>query len=963
MESNPHIIDDKMTYKIDKKTAVESAKLRHLFSASKSALIASTLLASILAFMEREVIASSVIAVWYSLIVLVTLGRVTLIIAYQRAQADDYSALRARLMQFRFGVLMNGLVWSSVGLLILPANDLQHQMFLIFILAGLATGAIISFSADLVSAIIHSVFVLVPLIISLLIVKGSFSLEMGLTVLLYFGFILINSRQFNLHILENIALNLETVEKEKEVRHYAESLELHNQILFQINQHTTLPVVLEQLALRVETQHPSMLCSILLLDRDGKTLRTATAPSLPNFYNQAIDGTEIGDNIGSCGTAAFRGERIIVEDIQQHPYWTHFRDLASKAGLQSCWSQPFKNKEGRELGTFAIYHSQKRQPTEIELGLISNYAALAQLAVESNHAQNNLSVAAIAFESQDGILVTDANKTILRVNRSFTKITGYSEEEVIGQTLGMHGSEQPNVNLYASIWEGIEHVDSREGEFNNYRKNGDAYQERLVVTKVEDSSGIITNYVASLIDVTESKAAAEEIQSLAFYDPLTKLPNRRLLIDRLKHALAVSARSGRDGALLFIDLDHFKTLNDSLGHDVGDLLLQQVAERLATCVREGDTVARFGGDEYIVMLEGLSDCAIKAAVQAGLIGEKILATLNQPYQLSTNSYQSTGSLGIALFNNEGHTLENILKCADIAMYQAKKKGRNTLCFFDPQMQYDLHARVELELKLRNALALKQLHLYYQIQVDHLGVPLGAEALIRWNHPERGLINPFQFIPLAEETGLILPVGEWVLDTACAQLKAWQLNVLTCNLTLSINVSPKQFRQEKFVEQVQAAVQRYAINPNLLKLELTESILLESIENTIVTMNALNKIGIKFSLDDFGTGYSSLQYLKRLPLYQLKIDQSFVRDIVVDSSDKVIVQTIIAMANNMALEVIAEGVETEEQRQILSSKGCKQFQGYLFGKPVPIEEFYVVLNQSKSHFKGVVKFDQQLRVAN
>ena len=930
-----------MMYKIDKKTALESAKLRHLFSASKSALIASTLLASILAFTEREVIASSVIAVWYSLIVLVALGRVALIIVYQRAQADGCSALRARLMQFRFGVLISGLVWGSVGFLIFPASDQHHQMFLIFILAGLATGAIISFSADLVSAFIHSVFILVPLNISLFIAKDSLSLMMGVTVLLYLGFILINSRQFNLHLLENIALNLEAVEKGKEVRHYAENLELNNQILSQINQHKALPVVLEQLALKVETLHPSMLCSILLLDYDGKTLRTATAPSLPNFYNQAIDGTEFGDNIGSCGTAAFRGERIIVEDIQQHPYWTPFRDLASKAGLQSCWSQPFKNQEGRVLGTFAVYHSQKRQPTEFELSLISDYAALAQLAVESHRAQNNLSIAAIAFESLDGILVTDANKTILRVNRSFTKITGYSEEEVIGQTLGIHGSEQPDVNLYTSIWEVIEHVNSSEGEFNNYRKNGESYLERLAVTKVKGSSGVITNYVASLIDITESKATAEEIQSLAFYDPLTKLPNRRLLIDRLQHALAVSARSGRDGALMFLDLDHFKTLNDSLGHDVGDLLLQQVAERLTACVREGDTVARLGGDEYIVMLEGLSDCTVEAAVQAGLIGEKILAALNQPYQFSTNSYQSTGSLGIALFNKHGRSLEDILKYADIAMYQAKKTGRNAMCFFDPQMQRDLHARVELERELRNALALKQLHLYYQIQVGHLGVPLGAEALIRWSHPERGLISPFQFIPLAEETGLILPIGEWVLDTACAQLKAWQLNALTCNLTLSINVSPKQFRQENFVEQVQAAVQRYAINPSLLKLELTESIMLESIENTIVTMNALNKIGIKLSLDDFGTGYSSLQYLKRLPLYQLKIDQSFVRDIAVDSSDKAIVQTIIAMANNMALEVIAEGVETEEQRQILSSKGCKQFQGYLFGKPVPIEEFDLV----------------------
>jgi len=830
-------------------------------------------------------------------------------------------------------------------------------------LAGLSAGGMISFSADLVSAIIYSISVLVPLIFSLFSDKGSLSVAMGAAGMLYLGFIIMSSRQINLNLIANIDLSLEAIEKGKEVRHYADNLKLNNQTLSQINQHTALPTILRELALHVEALHPNMICSILLLDNDGKTLRTAAAPSLPNFYNQAIDGVEIGDNVGSCGTAAFRGESVIVEDIQQHPYWTPFRDLASKAGLRSCWSQPFKDKNGKVLGTFAIYHSEISQPTQDELTLISDYANLAKLAIQSNRAQNNLSISAIAFESQDGILVTDANKMILRVNHSFTKITGYTEEEVIGQTLGMHGLQQRDVNLYTSIWEGIEDADVSKDEFNNYRKSGEAYPEQLVITKVKDSNGITTNYVASMTDITTSKAAAEEIQSLAFYDPLTKLPNRRLLIDRLKHALATSARSGRDGALLFLDLDHFKTLNDSLGHDVGDLLLQQVAERLATCVREGDTVARLGGDEYLVMLEELSEHAIEAAAQVELIGEKILAALNQPYHLASYVYQSTASLGIALFSNHDQSLEELLKHADIAMYQAKKAGRNTMRFFDPQMQKTIHARVTLERELRTALELNQFQLYYQIQVDHLGNPLGAEALIRWCHPERGLISPLHFIPLAEETGLILPIGKWVLDTACAQLKAWQRNVLTCDLTLSINISAKQFRQESFVEQVRTAVQRYAINPDLLKLELTESILLESIENTIAVMNALNGIGIRFSLDDFGTGYSSLQYLKRLPLYQLKIDQSFVRDIVVDSSDKAIVQTIIAMAKTMELEVIAEGVETEEQRQILRSKGCMKYQGYLFGKPTSIEEFDMVLNQSQSHFEGIVKFGHQLRVAS
>ena len=409
--------------------------------------------------------------------------------------------------------------------------------------------------------------------------------------------------------------------------------------------------------------------------------------------------------------------------------------------------------------------------------------------------------------------------------------------------------------------------------------------------------------------------------------------------------MASSARDGKQGALLFLDLDHFKTLNDSLGHDVGDLLLQQVAARLTSSVREGDTVARLGGDEYVVMLEDLSEQAMEAAAQAETIGDKILNTLNQPYLLGVHEYHSTSSIGVALFGNNEESLENLLKHADIAMYQAKKAGRNTLRFFDPQMQASITARVDLERELRKAIDKQQFHLYYQVQVDTSGRPLGAEALIRWIHPERGLVSPFHFIPLAEDTGLILPIGQWVLDTACTQLKNWQKDELTSDLTLSINVSAKQFHQADFVAQVQAAVQRSAINPMRLKFELTESMLLDNLDSTIVTMNALKEVGIRFSLDDFGTGYSSLQYLKRLPLYQLKIDQSFVRDIADDSSDQAIVRTIIAMAHTLNLSVIAEGVETAEQQDLLLSSGCTHYQGYLFGKPVPIDEFEALLRKN------------------
>ena len=441
-----------------------------------------------------------------------------------------------------------------------------------------------------------------------------------------------------------------------------------------------------------------------------------------------------------------------------------------------------------------------------------------------------------------------------------------------------------------------------------------------------------------------SLQAKDEIKHLAFYDPLTGLPNRRLLLDRLHQAFAFSARSGRECALLYIDLDNFKDINDTLGHDIGDLLLQQTAQRLESCMREGDTVARLGGDEFVVMLEDLSKQPIEAATQTEAVGEKILATLNQPYQLATHECHSTPSIGATLFSDHHQSAEELLKRADIAMYQAKKAGRNTLRFFNPKMQDVINARITLGSELRAALENRQFHLYYQIQVDSSHRPLGAEALIRWLHPERGMVSPAQFIPLAEETGLILPIGQWVLETACIQLKAWEQDALTRDLVLAVNVSAKQFRQVNFIAQVQSLVQRHAINPMRLKLELTESMLLDSIEDIITKMNVLKEIGIRFSLDDFGTGYSSLQYLKRLPLDQLKIDQSFVRNLAADSSDRAIVRTIIAMAQSLNLDAIAEGVETEEQQQLLMDNGCTHYQGYLFGKPVPIEQFEALLRQ-------------------
>lgn len=437
------------------------------------------------------------------------------------------------------------------------------------------------------------------------------------------------------------------------------------------------------------------------------------------------------------------------------------------------------------------------------------------------------------------------------------------------------------------------------------------------------------------------KAAHDEIRNLAFFDPLTGLPNRRLLLDRLRQTLAASTRSKRKRALLFVDLDDFKTLNDTLGHHIGDLLLQEVARRISIHIRESDTVARLGGDEFVVMLNDLSELAEEAAARAKVVAEKILVVIDEPYVLDGRECRSSASVGITVFGDAHDTANEVLQQADLAMYQAKADGRNTVRFFAPALQAAVNARAAMEEELRRAIKTNQFLLYYQSQIDR-GVLVGAEALLRWRHPVRGILSPGAFISLAEETGLILPLGDWVMETACQQIAAWAGRKGLPEITVAVNISARQFRNPDFVENVLKMLDRTGTDPRHLKLELTESMLVENIEDVIDKMKDLKSHGLRFSLDDFGTGYSSLAYLRRLPLDQLKIDQTFVRDILKDASCGAIAQSIISLGKAMGLSVIAEGVETEEQRDFLARLGCHLFQGFLFSRPVPLEEFQMLL---------------------
>jgi len=451
-------------------------------------------------------------------------------------------------------------------------------------------------------------------------------------------------------------------------------------------------------------------------------------------------------------------------------------------------------------------------------------------------------------------------------------------------------------------------------------------------------------------DLSERKAAEEEINQLAYYDPLTRLPNRRLLMDRLQQALATSARHQRSGALLMLDLDNFKTVNETRGHDRGDALLLQVAHRLRGCVHEDDTVARQGGDEFVVVLEDLGDSPEEAAARAEDVGQRILGVLREPYQIDGAAHHSSLSMGVTIYSGTRETVDELLKRADLALYQAKNAGRDTLRFYDPQMQAAVSARATLELDMRVGLAQGQFELYYQPQIDH-GRITGAEALLRWRHPRDGFISPAHFIPLAEETGLILPLGEWVLQAACRRLAAWAQQPDLALLSLAVNVSPRQFHQSGFVAQVLAALAGAGADGHQLKLEMTEGLLLQDVEDTIDKMGQLKGYGVGFSLDDFGTGYSSLSYLKRLPLDQLKIDQSFVRDVLTDPNDAAIARTVVALGTSLGLRVIAEGVETEAQREFLERHHCHAWQGYLLSPPVAVAEFEALVRRTNGALDG------------
>jgi diguanylate cyclase (GGDEF)-like protein/PAS domain S-box-containing protein len=719
---------------------------------------------------------------------------------------------------------------------------------------------------------------------------------------------------------------------------------LRVQVLELLARGSDLGRVLNLIIQQIEEEQPQLLCSILLRSKDGKHLHLGAAPSLPDFYNTATDGIEVAEGYGSCGHAAATGERTIVEDIQNHPYWKNFSAVAFDAGLASCWSEPVFSSLGDVLGTLALYQRSIARPSEVQLRLIEEMARTVGIAIERKRNEEELQLASTVFQaSPEAIVITDRDNRIVAVNPAFTRITQYEPHEAIGHDPKLLNSGKQGKAFYQAMWSAIQTFGSWQGEIVNRRKNGETYAEWLNINTVRDEKGEVRQRIAIFSDITDKKRSEEIIWRQANYDSLTGLPNRRLFHDRLMQELKREDRVQSSLSLMFIDLDHFKEVNDTLGHEAGDNLLMQASKRIAGCIRESDTLARLGGDEFTIILPGLSD-----PKRLGALADTIIHILAKPFMLGETSAYVSASIGITIYPQDADNLSALLKNADQAMYVAKSRGRNQYSYFTASMQEAAQTRLQLSTDLRRALDSGQFEIHYQPIVDLAsGQPVKAEALLRWKHPRLGFVSPALFIPLAEEIGLINDIGDWVFRQAALKAKHWcaDKDSPLSTLQISVNKSPRQFITGDNNLGLLTWLRALDIPPSCIVVEITEGLLMDDRAEVQEKLLAFRDAGIQVSLDDFGTGYSAMSYLQRFDIDYLKIDQSFVRNMVSNPGDHAIAEAIIVMAHKLGMKVVAEGVETVEQRDMLVAAGCDFGQGYLFARPMTSEQFDRYLTSS------------------
>ncbi|PPC93687.1 MAG: diguanylate cyclase [Methylotenera sp.] len=663
---------------------------------------------------------------------------------------------------------------------------------------------------------------------------------------------------------------------------------------------------------------------------DEKPLKAKTLVAVVN--NEIIDNIEYEVSGSPCSFLLENETYVLSKDKN-----CSLSKTMISLGMQEYIGHQLTSSDGKLIGMIFILMKNITQGTDLAIALLKVFAARASSELARLNSDVHIrNQASLLDKAQDAILVKDLNNNVLFWNRGAERLYGWTIDEALGEPI--ESLIYPDPTEFRIAMKTLLEKGEWTGEIEQVNK----YSKKLMIeshwTLVRDEKNIPQSVFSINTNISDRKFAEEKIEKLAFYDQLTGLPNRTLLTERLKHAFNVCSRYDTYGALLFIDIDNFKSLNDTVGHDVGDLLLKQISQRLSSCIRKTDCVARFGGDEFVVMLENLSKIETVATFECAEISQKILNSLNSPYMLEHIEHVSSASIGITLFSRNDDNITEVLKHADLAMYKAKSSGRNTMQFYDPAMHLEIISRVSLEEDLRVCITKNQLSLHYQPQLDVQANVVGAEALLRWTHPNRGMVSPATFIPIAEDNKMIIQMGKWVIESACKKLVQWRKDTITSKLTVAVNVSVIQFIQPDFVDHILQTIEKYKIDPSKLKIELTESIFISNHEEIVDKMLKLKDKGLNFSLDDFGTGYSSLNHLKKMPLSQLKIDQSFVRDIMHDEHDASIAKTIISLAKILGLEVIAEGVETIDQKNFLIANGCKLFQGYLFSKPLNESDF-------------------------
>lgn len=679
---------------------------------------------------------------------------------------------------------------------------------------------------------------------------------------------------------------------------------------------------------------PNAVGSVMLMDEAYEFLNVYAAPSVPPEGIAQLNGLRPGPGGGSCGNVVYRQEPQFVNNTFTDPRWQDLRNLAHNFNLCSCWSMPIYSGEHKVVGTFALSSFEHRSPSPFHRKLLEIGASIIGIVLERNKSQESLRLFQKAFDgSEEGFMITDANNRILSVNGAFTQLLGYTRDEVYGKLPSLLASGQHNAAFYEAMWQSIRVFGNWRGEIWNRRKNGEVFPEWLTISAVHDPAGQTTHYIGIFSDISKLKTAEAQIHFLSSHDVLTGLPNLVLFKDRLDTAVAFAARQRSKVALLNLDLDNFKLLNDSLGHAAGDALLRGVSERLRECVRDTDSISRQGGDEFLIALTNVQD-----ADAIGRVLLEILEQVAEPVVLDGRAVSLSCSIGVAVYPNDGDKFETLQKRANKAMYHAKEAGRNTFRYFTEQLNSDSLEHLRIAHDLRQAVKQDQFVLHYQPQFELAsGRLIGAEALIRWQHPSEGLLQPGRFIGIAEQTGLIVEMGEWVLHQACRQAMAWQRAGLPV-LTMAVNMSAVQFLHGDVEQSVRTALAQSGLDPQRLELELTESVLLHDMDRMLTLINNLKQLGLKLAIDDFGTGYSSLSYLKKFKVDRLKIDQSFVRDIDRDADDTAIVRAIVQMARALNLSTLAEGVETDAQRRFLSEQGCDEVQGFFYSKPLPPDEF-------------------------